>query len=331
MVTDQGGTVMKKPKGLLVALAALAFLAAPASAEQTLRVGKAVTNAFTFTPLDVGMTAGIFKAHGLAIDEYNFGGSAKLQQGLASNSIDIGIGSGPELSFVAKGAPVLGVAAMAGKPALLCLVVNWNGPVKTVADLKCQRVSSSTVGSLTTWLVRELSRQQGWGPDGIKLAFLGEEPTQLAALRTGETQGATVQIAAGYRLEELHEGRILYRFGDIAPHFIIHVIYARKALIASDPDAVRKFLAAWFETIKYMETHKAQSVEVAAPIMGVSPELAGRAYDELMPTFSRDGKFDPEALKVLARSYVEMDLLPSEPDMQTLITEKFLPGAPATQ
>jgi NitT/TauT family transport system substrate-binding protein len=321
---------MRKPQTLSALAMALALLGTPAAADQTLRVGKAVTNAFTFTPLDVGMKEGIFKEHGLSIDEYNFGGSAKLQQGLAADSIDIGIGSGPELSFVAKGAPVLGVAAMAGKPALLCLVVAENGPVKTIADLKGKTVSSSTVGSLTTWLVRELSRQQGWGPDGIKLAYLGEEPTQLAALRTGETQGATVQIAAGYRLEEAKEGRILYRFGDIAPHFIIHVIYARKALIASDPDAVRKFLAAWFETITYMTTHKAQVVEVAAPIMGVSPQLAARAYDELMPTFSRDGKFDPEALKVLARSYVEMQLLPKEPDMQTLITEKFLPGANAT-
>jgi len=137
-----------------------------------------------------------------------------------------------------------------------------------------------------------------------------------------------VQIGAGYRLEELGVGKILYRFGDIAPHFIIHVIYARKALIADDPDAVRRFLAGWFDTIHYMESHKPEVVKIAAPIMGVSPEIAGRSYDELMPTFSRDGKFDPEALKVLARSYVEMELLPKEPDMQTLITEKFLPGAP---
>jgi len=316
-------------KWALAALAAMLVLSAEGKAAdlQKLRVGKAVTNAFTFTPLDVGMAAGIFKQHGLEIDEYNFGGSAKLQQGLAANSIDIGIGSGPELSFVAKGAPVLGVAAMAGKPALLCVVVATPGPIKTIADLKGQTVSSSTTGSLTTWLVRELSREQGWGPDGIKLAFLGEEPAQLAALRTGSTQGATVQVGAGYRLEEEHVAKIMYRFGDIKLPFIIHVIYARKALIADDPNAVRKFLAGWFDTIHYMESHKAEVVKVAAPIMGVSPELAARSYDELMPTFSRDGKFDPAALKVLASSYVEMDLLPQEPDMQSLITEKFLPGA----
>src|ERR1700679_4169829 len=114
---------MAKTRILRAALVALLVACGPASAQQTLRVGKAVTNAFTFTPLDVGIAAGLFKAHGLDIDEYGFGGSAKLQQAMASNSIDIGIGSGPELSFVAKGAPVLGVAAMAGKPALLCIVV----------------------------------------------------------------------------------------------------------------------------------------------------------------------------------------------------------------
>jgi NitT/TauT family transport system substrate-binding protein len=318
---------MGKLRILWAVVFAMLVAGGSAGAQEKLRVGKAVTGAFTFTPLDVGVAAGLFKDHGFEIDEYGFGGSAKLQQAMAANSIDIGIGSGPELSFVAKGAPVLGVAAMAGKPALLCVVVAQNGPIHTVADLKGKTVSSSTTGSLTTWLVRELSRQQGWGPDGIKLAFLGEEPAQLAALRTGDTQGATVQIAAGYRLEEDGIGKILYRFGDIAPHFIIHVIYARRALIADHPDTVRRFLAAWFETIGYMDKHKDETVKIAAPIMGVSPQLAARAYDELMPTFSRDGKFDPEALKVLARSYVEMELLPTEPDMSQLITERFLPGA----
>ncbi|HZT50992.1 MAG TPA: ABC transporter substrate-binding protein [Stellaceae bacterium] len=321
---------MKRQGWVAAALAAALLMAgaAQAGAQDKLRVGKAVSGAFTFVPLDVGMAAGLFKKHGLEIAEFSFGGSAKLQQGLASDSIDIGIGSGPEMSFVAKGAPVLGVAAMAGKPALLCLVVLKDGPVKAVADLKGRTVSSSTVGSLTTWLVRELSRQQGWGPDGIKLAYLGEEPTQLAALRTGETQGATVQIGAGYRLEEQGVGRILYRFGDIAPHFIIHVIYARKALIADHPDLVRRFLAGWFETIPYMEHHKDETVKIAAPIMGVSEAIAARSYDELMPTFSRDGKFDPEALKVLSRSWVEMGLLPAEPDVSKLYTEALLPAAP---
>lgn len=314
----------------LVALAAASVLTAlpnAASAAVTLRVGKAVPTAFTFTPLDVGMKEGIFQKHGIKVEEFAFGGDAKMQQALISGSIDIGIGSGPALAFVVKGSPVLGVAAMAGKPSLLCVVVKKNGPIHTVADLKGRIVSSSTPGSLTTWLVTELSRKEGWGPDGIKHAYLGAEAPQVAALETDSVQGVTIQIASGYRLEQQGKGRILFQFGDIVPHFILHVIFARDALIAKDPAAVREFLAGWFDTIHYMESHKAQVVKITAPIMHVSPEIASRVYNELMPIFSRTGKFDPAALRVLAKSFVQMRLLPKEPDMQKLITERFLPGA----
>ena len=37
-------------------------------------------------------------------------------------------------------------------------------------------------------------------------------------------------------------------------------------------------------------------------------------------------KFEPKALAVLSRSFVEMKTLPSEPDMKTLTTEAFLPN-----
>ena len=70
---------------------------------------------------------------------------------------------------------------MAGPPLLLTIVVRPDGP-KTIADLKGKKVSVSTVGSLTYWLVSETSRQQGWGPDGIDIAPMGATAPQIAAL-----------------------------------------------------------------------------------------------------------------------------------------------------
>jgi hypothetical protein len=46
-----------------------------------------------------------------------------------------------------------------------------------------------------------------------------------------------------------------------------------------------------------------------------------------MPMFSDDGHFDPKALAVLQRSFVEMGVLATEPDMSKLYTEQFLPAA----
>jgi hypothetical protein len=44
-----------------------------------------------------------------------------------------------------------------------------------------------------------------------------------------------------------------------------------------------------------------------------------------MEAYSRDGKLDPAALGLLAKSFVEMGLLASEPDMSRLYTEELLP------
>ena len=65
-----------------------------ASAEK-LRVGKAVAEAFSFAPLDIGMRKGIFARHGLEIESVAFTGDARMQQAMASDSIDIALGSGP--------------------------------------------------------------------------------------------------------------------------------------------------------------------------------------------------------------------------------------------
>jgi hypothetical protein len=44
-----------------------------------------------------------------------------------------------------------------------------------------------------------------------------------------------------------------------------------------------------------------------------------------MPMFSDNGQFEPKAMAVLTKSYVEMGTLPQEPDPKTLYTEAFLP------
>ena len=316
---------MKRTISLLAAALALAFSAAPGQAQplQTLRVGKAVPEAFTFTPLDIGMRKGFFKDNGLDIQETAFAGDAKMQQAMASNSIDIGVGSGPALAFIVKGAPVKGVAEMAGPPLLLAIVVGPNGP-KTAADLKGKKVSVSTAGSLTYWLVSETSRRQGWGPNGIDIEPMGAMSGQIAALRRGDIDGVIMDISTALDLEKKGQGRILVRFNYLQ-NFVTHVIFATNTLIASHPDEIRDFLKGWFKTIAFMRANKAETVAIDAQVLQKDPDIINRTYVEVMPMFSNDGKFNPKGLAVLAKSFVELHTLPTEPDRSKLYTEAFLP------
>ena len=304
-------------------VAAIAVSVLPARAADALKVGKAVPEAFSFVPLDVGIQKGFFKKNGLDVQSVAFAGDAKLQQAMAAGSIDLGLGSGPGMAFIVKGSPVKAIAAMAGPPLLLAIVVRPDGP-KTVADLKGKKVSVSTAGSLTYWLVSETSRRQGWGPHGIQIEPMGAMPGQIAALKRGDIDGTIMDIGNAFNLEKKGEGRILVRFKDIKD-FIIHVIYATNKDIASRPDDLRKFLKGWFETIAWMRANKAETVKIAAKVTDKDEDITARTYDELMPMFSDNGNFDPKALEVLTKSFVELGTLKEQPDPKVLYNASFLP------
>jgi len=313
--------------GLLAGVLVGVFLhfTTTAFALDTIRLGKAVPNSFAFAATEVGIDAGIFAKEGLDIAVSSFRGDAQLQQGLAAGSLDIGLGSGPGLGFRVKGAPVIGVAAMYGAPSNLALLVPAKSPLRSAADLKGKRIGVTTAGSLTDWLVRELSRQQGWGADGIVIVPLGQMQARLAAMDRGELDGTVQEAANGYELKETGRTRNLILFGDIVKHFYTHVIFATDDMVDNRPDLLRRFLRAWFRTVAFMRADRAFTVKSEMRTLEVRQSIVERIYDAQMPGFSADGAWDPEAIDVIRASLKDLGILPTMPDAKALYTDKFVP------
>jgi len=138
--------------------------------------------------------------------------------------------------------------------------------------------------------------------------------------------GLTADVATLLQAQANGTGRIVFRFGELVPDFHIHVSFASNKLIASRPDAIRGFLKGWFETIAFMRKNKAETVAIASQAINKDQAVVSRTYDEVMPMFSGDGLFKASALKVLAKSWVELGTLQTEPDVSKLYTEAFLPA-----
>ncbi len=329
---------MKRSRGgiwtcltVLVAAAALSLAQSAARANEKLRVAKVVPFAWTFTPLDVGIQAGIFARHGLDIEASASSGDAKLQQLIASNSVDIGIGSGPGMAFIVKGVPAKAVAEMYGPPRNMAVMVGYNSSIKTVADLKGKKLGCTTVGSLTDWIGTRINQKENWGSDGITMVPIGGMPPARAAIKTNQIDGYIGALESGYALEEAKEWRVITDATPYADHFITHVIFATNDAIAQHPDAVRAFLQGWFETIAYMKTHKAESVAISAKVLGFSESVISRVYDEQIGAFSTDGTFDPQGVAVLKKSFIDMGLLKETPEDKDMFTTQFLPVKVGTQ
>ncbi|MGC2717869.1 MAG: ABC transporter substrate-binding protein, partial [Pseudolabrys sp.] len=238
------------------------LLVAPADAAEKLRVGKAVAFAWTFTPLDIGIQTGIFAKHGLEIEASDATGDAKLQQALTADSLDVGIGSGPGMAFMAKGVPAKAVAAMAGVPRNMAVMVGYNSTAKTVDDLKGRKLGVTTVGSLTDWIGKRINALKGWGAEGITTVPIGGMPPARAAIKTGQIDGYIGALETGYALEEAKEWRVITTATPFVDDFITHVFFVRDDVIAKRPEAVRAFLKGWFETIAFMKANKDKTVEI---------------------------------------------------------------------
>src|SRR5262249_16923258 len=274
----------------------LCGVAQPQAAE-TVRVGKAVPQAFSFALLDVGVHEGFFRAEGLELEISAFGGGGRLQQALAADALDIGLDTGPDMAFIAKGAPVKAVAAMAGPPLDTAIAVGARTSIQQLSDLKGRRIAGPPY-TLLGWLTKELSRQLGWGFDGITTVDTGGVSTSWALVKTGELDGLGVDLGSALQAQARGDARVIVRYGDWIKDFHNSVVYGSNRYIASHPNDVKGFLRAWFKTVQFVRRNKATTVDIISDTLKMDRELVAQVYDLQLPMYSTTGRFDPKALAV---------------------------------
>jgi NitT/TauT family transport system substrate-binding protein len=280
---------------------------------------------FAFETIDVGQDAKIWDSVGIEIEALQLGGDGPLEKMLTSGDLDVGLSSGPSMGYTVKGVPMKAVAAMAGAPYSFVMIVRPDSPITTIEQLKGKRIAITSAGSLTDWLVRELARQQGWGPDDILPTPLGGNGPERAALKTGDVDAMTSTTAPSLDGAAHGLDRVLFSFGDIVKDFHTHVLVATDDFRTKKPEVLKRFLEGWFKTIAFMKANKEATVKTVAKAMGISEEIASQAYDSDMRMMSDDGAFSPAAIDVIRKSLPQLGLLPTVPDAKALYDDSFVP------
>lgn len=322
-------SVMTRRAALTGLAGSLTALRIPAAkAEEKLRVGKAVAENFAYVPLDIGIEHDFFKKQGLAIEGLGFTGGARIAQAMTAGAVDISLSAGPDMQFAAKGAPEIAVASITASPTFMGFCVSNQSAAGGMDDLRGKKIGITSTGSLTYWLVSELNRVKGWTDArdrATQVAIGGSTTASLSALKTGQVDASLSASQTGFLLEHQREGRLLFDCSRYVESIELFTTFASTALVQRNPDAVRRFLKAWYEAVDFMKSHKTETVEIASKVMGYPAVVAGRSYDTFMSTFSTDGKFEPKAIAKLQASFADLKVLDGPVEMAKLYTEEFLP------
>ncbi len=268
------------------------------------RVKVGVLKLTSSAPLFLGVDKGYFRKAGLEPELVFFQAAQPVAVAVASGDLDVGATglTAGHYNIVAGGEKMWVVADKGrewpGYP-LTALVVQRDGPIQSVRDLRGRKVALTQIGSTFHYMLGRLLEREG-----LSLADVEPVPLRTLVAMAEALQGRRVdamlipQPFAGTAVDKGF-GRILFWVGDRLPYQVAAVFYSKS--FARDRDRAVAFMTAYARAARYyfdaVLARKAgkpavpgydEVVAITARYTGASPEIVRAGF----PYQDRDGRLD---------------------------------------
>jgi NitT/TauT family transport system substrate-binding protein len=266
---------MKNAVATLFALIAVLTSTHLAAAQDTLKLAVGQQGALPTSVSEIGVRAGIFKKHNLALElTYTAGGGETLQP-VIGGAVDLGIGVGTSavMGAFAKGAPVRIIGGNTTGAMDLMWFVKADGPIKSMKDVNGRTFAYGSTGSSTQIVARALLKQFGVN---AQMVATGNFAATLTATMSGQVDVGWTSPPLVF--EPLNAGKIrIIATGADAKEYVdqtVRVIAANANSLATKGDAIKRYVAAYRETMAWMYSNDPKALTAIASFMGVDEKIA---------------------------------------------------------
>ena len=238
----------------IAAVALVALAAAPAAAQDTLKIAIGQINNWENQAPTLGEAAGIFRKHNLKIEAFGTQGAGETIQAVVSGSADLGAGVGVAgvMRAFSKGAPVRVLLPAFTGTGDLYWYVKADSPIKSLKDT----TAANTIAYSTS----------GSSSNNIVVAFTQELGVKAKPTATGGPPGTFTQVMTGqidigwsappFGIKEIKDGkiRIVARGSDV-PSLkgqTVRVIIVNANALKEKRDAIMRFAKGYREAVDWM-------------------------------------------------------------------------------
>ena len=317
------------PSRILVALALLAAMLAPAAAQTPM---KKVTIGGTLSATDIGLWVahkkGYFRDEGIDAEFITFDSAARMIAALGTGELDVSAGghSAGLFNAVARGINIRIVSDksqnVVGRSSLKLLVrkpLIDSGRYKTFADLKGLKVAEAAPGGSAFPVIVKFLEKAGLTYGDIEPVYMSfpqmsialqsgaidvampAEPSVTQALR----MGGVVAVANDYDVYPIHQ--------------VSEIMYSGK-FAKTDVDLARRFIKAFLRGVRYHND-----------ALGPNGEFAGAQGDEVVAIAVEYGPFkDPAVWRSFILSYCNPDgtlhVASLKEDLELFKKQKYIEG-----
>ena len=235
-------------------IAGLLGAAGAARAEEQLKVAIGQINNWENQMPTLGQDVGIFKKHGLVLDNFGTAGAGETLQPIIAGSADIGIGVGVAgvMRVFSRGAPVRILLPAFTGTGDLYWYVKADSPLKTLADATDRNtIAYSTSGSSSNNIVVAFVQELGVKAKPIAT---GSPPATLTAVMSGQVDIGWGAFPIALKEVEDVKVRIIARGSDITSldKQTVRAVVVNADVLKSRKDAVLAFAKAYRETVDWM-------------------------------------------------------------------------------
>jgi NitT/TauT family transport system substrate-binding protein len=263
---------------------ALLLVAAPAAAQDNLKIAIGQINNWENQAPTLGEAAGIFKKHNLKVEAFGTQGAGETIQAVVSGSADLGAGVGVAGAMRAfqRGAPLRILLPAFTGTGDLYWYVKADSPIKTLKDLTANNtIAYSTSGSSTHNIV--VAFVQELGTKG-KPTATGGPPGTLTQVMTGQIDVGWAAPPFGVKDIQENKIRIVARGSDI-PSLkgqTVRAIIVNADALKTKRDAIMRFVKAYRESVDWMYAD-AKALDMYSEKMKLPVDLLRASMNEFHP------------------------------------------------
>jgi NitT/TauT family transport system substrate-binding protein len=273
-------------RGLVAALLLLA--AAPVQAAVARKVKIGVLKLTSSAPIFLGVEKGFFREAGVEPELVYFQAAQPVAVAIASGDVDVGAtGLTAGLYNVVAGGERVWVVADKGREwpghPLTALVVQKDGAIRSVKELRGRKVAITQLGSTFHYMLGNLVEQEGLALADVEPAVLRTLGAMAEALQARRVDAALLpQPFAGSAVDRGF-GRILTWVGDRLPYQVAAIFYSGR--FAQDREAAVAFMKGYVRASRHY--HDA--------VLAAGPRDA--RYDEVVAITARYTEASPEVIR----------------------------------
>ena len=235
----------------------------------------------------VGVDSGLFKKHGLEIEEVPLRDT--LSAGIHSLlGVEILIGFGNPLAILQ---PVLGGADIAFLGAHVSFDnygMGVNSSVSLVRDLKGKKIGVSALGSRSDLIARVILRRAGLDPSrDVEVVAAGLSPTRVLAVSKNLIQGAPLSEDVATEAKKLGIKILEVK----AVPVVTELLMSTRSFIKRDEEAVRRFMKGYAAAIHFFVSHREDSLSILKKYF---PNDQGGTVDAMYDSFAAQLRPLPE-------------------------------------